>query len=99
MHLRIFQDNASVKIELTVPQQFLRGDLLNQHHPGESMNTFNFRRRTILIASGALLLSGVAQAQIDEVIVTANKREQTLQAREITDLMNMYITRKASTSY
>ena len=43
------------------------------------MNTFNFRHRTILIASGALLLSGVAQAQIDEVIVTANKREQTLQ--------------------
>ena len=43
------------------------------------MNTFNFRRRTILIASGALLLSGVAQAQIDEIIVTANKREQTLQ--------------------
>lgn len=43
------------------------------------MNTFNFRHRTILIASGALLLSGVAQAQIDEIIVTANKREQTLQ--------------------
>ena len=43
------------------------------------MNTFNFRRRTILVASGALLLSGVAQAQIDEIIVTANKREQTLQ--------------------
>ena len=43
------------------------------------MNTFNFRHRTILIASGALLLSGLAQAQIDEIIVTANKREQTLQ--------------------
>ncbi len=43
------------------------------------MNTFNFRHRTILIASGALLLSGVAQAQIDEIIVTSNKREQTLQ--------------------
>ena len=43
------------------------------------MNTFNFRRRTILIASGALFLSGLAQAQIDEIIVTANKREQTLQ--------------------
>ena len=43
------------------------------------MNIFNFRRKTILIASGALLLSGVAQAQIDEIIVTANKREQTLQ--------------------
>ena len=43
------------------------------------MNTFNFRHRTSLSASGALLLSGVAQAQIDEIIVTANKREQTLQ--------------------
>jgi outer membrane receptor protein involved in Fe transport len=43
------------------------------------MNTFNFRRRTALVASGALLLSGIAQAQIDEIIVTANKREQTLQ--------------------
>ena len=43
------------------------------------MNTFNFRRKTVLVASGALLLSGVAQAQIDEIIVTANKREQTLQ--------------------
>ena len=30
-------------------------------------------------AAAALLLSGVAQAQIDEIIVTANKREQTLQ--------------------
>ncbi|MBT3620659.1 MAG: TonB-dependent receptor [Porticoccaceae bacterium] len=43
------------------------------------MNTFNFRRKTVLVASSALLLSGVAQAQIDEIIVTANKREQTLQ--------------------
>ena len=43
------------------------------------MNIFNFRQKTILIASGALLLSGLAQAQIDEIIVTANKREQTLQ--------------------
>ena len=43
------------------------------------MNTFNFRRRTALVASGALLLSGIAQAQIDEIIVTANKREQSLQ--------------------
>jgi iron complex outermembrane receptor protein len=55
------------------------GKLLNQYPQGKSMNTFNFRRKTVLVASSALLLSGVAQAQIDEIIVTANKREQTLQ--------------------
>ena len=55
------------------------GKLLNQYPQGKSMNTFNFRRKTVLVASSALLLSGVAQAQINEIIVTANKREQTLQ--------------------
>ena len=43
------------------------------------MNTFYFNRKAMIAATGAFLLSGVAQAQIDEIIVTANKREQTLQ--------------------
>jgi iron complex outermembrane receptor protein len=43
------------------------------------MNSCIFNRKSALGAAAALLLSGVAQAQIDEIIVTANKREQTLQ--------------------
>ena len=40
---------------------------------------FKHKKSRISLACAALLSVGAAQAQIDEIIVTANKREQTLQ--------------------
>jgi iron complex outermembrane receptor protein len=39
----------------------------------------NFRKHALLLGATAAFLGTAAQAQIEEVIVTANKREQTLQ--------------------
>jgi outer membrane receptor protein involved in Fe transport len=39
----------------------------------------NFRKHALLLGATAAFLGTAAQAQIEEVVVTANKREQTLQ--------------------
>ena len=39
----------------------------------------NFKRTSVLIGLAIAFIGGSANAQIEEVIVTANKREQTLQ--------------------
>ena len=43
------------------------------------MNRFHLNKLCLSIAAAGVILSGPAQAAIDEIVVTANKREQTLQ--------------------
>jgi len=40
---------------------------------------FKQKKTSVSVTLAGLMLAGAAQAQIDEIIVTANKREQTLQ--------------------
>ena len=43
------------------------------------MNRFHLNKLCLSIAAAGVIFSGTAQAAIDEIVVTANKREQTLQ--------------------
>ena len=43
------------------------------------MNRFHLNKLCLSIAAAGIIFSGSAQAAIDEIVVTANKREQTLQ--------------------
>ncbi|MGB1157830.1 MAG: TonB-dependent receptor [Porticoccaceae bacterium] len=43
------------------------------------MSKFTFKKSCLPLAVATLLSAGAVQAQIDEIVVTANKREQTLQ--------------------
>lgn len=44
------------------------------------MSTFTFKKSCLPLAVATLLSAGAAQAQIDEIVVTATKSEQTLQS-------------------
>ena len=43
------------------------------------MNHFQFNKLCLSVAIAGVMSSGLAHAAIDEIVVTANKREQSLQ--------------------
>ncbi len=76
-----------VKNRITSIQNFII--YLNQNHQLKQKGTFMFNKKIGLLASTALVasvaFSGAASAQVkDEIIVTATKRQQTLQETPVT---------------